>query len=71
MHYTYPADAGINPMPWMEFAPDITYPAGAGINLGDGLDLKQIEYLPRMRGDKPQLLWVVLSYLLPTPQARG
>ena len=48
-----------------------TYPAGAGINLGDGLDLKQIEYLPRMRGDKPQLLWVVLSYLLPTPQARG
>ena len=63
-------------MPWMEFAPDITYPAGAGINLGDGLDLKQIEYLPRRRGDKPMVDFLPVlkhrdSDIIVVPVVRG
>ena len=47
------------------------YPACAGIHLNNKNYRKRLQGLPRMRGDPPFIIKVVLDVLVSTPHARG
>jgi len=47
------------------------YPACAGIDLENEKVLRRLGGLPRMRGDRPMILFFLLALPMFTPHARG